>query len=78
MVLARLRAADSAPGVLDVLGGAEYYLAGGYPEDELRGRPGTIVARRDGAICRATADAAVWIPQLRARPAPGGPRRRPG
>ena len=73
-VLAKLRAADSSPGVLDVLGGAEYYLAGGYGEDELRGAPGTIVARRDGAICRATADGAVWIPQLRRRPAPGGPK----
>jgi putative two-component system protein, hydrogenase maturation factor HypX/HoxX len=73
-VLAKLRAADSAPGVLDVLGGAEYYLAGGHPEDELRGQAGTIVARRDGAICRATTDGAVWIPQLRARPAPGGPK----
>jgi putative two-component system protein, hydrogenase maturation factor HypX/HoxX len=72
-VLARLRAADSAPGVLDVLEGTEYYLAGGYPEDELAGRPGAVVARRDGAICRATVDGAVWIPRLRARPAPGGP-----
>src|SRR6516165_3562968 len=72
-VLARLRAADSAPGVLDVLGGAEYYLVGGYPEDELRGPPGAILAWRDGAICRATVDGAVWIPQLRRRPAPGGP-----
>jgi len=73
VVLAKLRAADSSPGVLDEIGGTEYYLAGGYPEDELRGRPGTIVARRDGAICRATSDGAVWIPQLRRRPAPGGP-----
>jgi len=32
------------------------------------------VARRDGAICRATSDGAVWISQLRARPAPGGPK----
>jgi putative two-component system protein, hydrogenase maturation factor HypX/HoxX len=71
-VLAKLRAADSSPGVLDVIGGAEYYLVGGYEEDELRGAPGQILARRDGAICRATADGAVWIPQLRARPAPGG------
>jgi putative two-component system hydrogenase maturation factor HypX/HoxX len=71
-VLAKLRAADSRPGVLDVIGGAEYYLVGGHDEDELRGVPGEILARRDGAICRATADGAVWIPQLRARPAPGG------
>ena len=72
-VLAKLRAADSSPGVLDVHGDAEYYLFGGHPEDELRGRPGTILAHRDGAICRATVDGAVWIPQLRRRPAPGGP-----
>ena len=72
-VLAKLRAADSSPGVLDTIGDAEYYLFGGHPEDELRGCPGTILARRDGAICRATVDGAVWIPQLRSRPAPGGP-----
>jgi len=73
-VLAKLRAADSSPGVLDVIGCAEYYLFGGYEEDDLRGEPGTILAWRDGAICRATADGAVWIPQLRRRPAPGGPK----
>jgi len=73
-VLAKLRAADSSPGVLDVLGGAEYYLVGGHAEDELRGAPGTILAQRDGAICRATIDGAVWIPRLRRRPAPGGPK----
>ena len=73
-VLAKLRAADSMPGVLDVIGGAEYYLAGGYEEDELRGEPGMILARRDGAICRATTDGAVWVPQLRRRPAFGGPK----
>jgi putative two-component system protein, hydrogenase maturation factor HypX/HoxX len=72
-VLARLRAADSRPGVLDVIGDGEYFLFGGHEEDQLRGDPGAIIARRDGAVCRATADGAVWIPQLRARPAPGGP-----
>ena len=73
-MLAKLRAADSSPGVLDMIGDAEYYLVGGHAEDDLRGEPGTIVARRDGAICRATSDGAVWIPQLRRRPAPGGPK----
>ena len=72
-VLAKLRAADSRPGVLDLIDGTAYFLYGGYQEDHLRGDPGTILARRGGAICRATTDGAVWIPQLRRRPAPGGP-----
>jgi putative two-component system hydrogenase maturation factor HypX/HoxX len=72
-VLAKLYAADSSPGVLDEIGGTEYYLIGGHPEDELSGELGTILAHRDGAICRATSDGAVWIPQLRRRPVPGGP-----
>jgi putative two-component system hydrogenase maturation factor HypX/HoxX len=72
-VVAKLRAADSSPGVLDVIGGTEYFLFGGYEDDHLRGAPGAIIARRDGAICRATVDGAVWIPQLRRRPVPGGP-----
>jgi putative two-component system protein, hydrogenase maturation factor HypX/HoxX len=72
-VLAKLRAADSQPGVLDVIGETEFFLFGGYEEGQLRGDPGAIVARRGGAICRATVDGAVWIPQLRRRPEPGGP-----
>ncbi|WP_371498638.1 hydrogenase maturation protein [Kitasatospora sp. NBC_00374] len=72
-VLRRLRAADSQPGVLDTLFGREYFLHGGHPEDRLRGAPGSVLATRDGAICRATADGAVWIPQLRPRRVPGGP-----
>ena len=72
-VLAKLRAADSSPGVMDVIDGTEYFLFGGYEEAELRGTPGAIVAHRDGAICRATVDGAVWIPQLRRRTVAGGP-----
>ncbi|MFF0611149.1 enoyl-CoA hydratase-related protein [Nocardia tengchongensis] len=72
-VLRKLRAADSNPGVLDQLYGREVFLHGGHLEDRLRGVPGSVIATRDGAICRATVDGAVWIPQLRARPLPGGP-----
>ncbi len=72
-VVRNLRAADSQPGVLDDLLGEEWYLHGGHPEDELRGRPGELLATRAGALCRATVDGAVWIPQLRARRRPGGP-----
>ncbi|MGW6836909.1 hydrogenase maturation protein [Streptomyces sp. NPDC054949] len=72
-VLRTLRAADSRPGVLDELLGGAWYLHGGRPEYELRGRPGELLATRDGAVCRATTDGAVWIPELRARRRPGQP-----
>lgn len=72
-VLRKLRAADSQPGVLDVLLGGEWYLHGGHPESVLRGRPGELLATRAGALCRATRDGAVWIPELRPRRVPGQP-----
>ncbi|MFJ9949640.1 hydrogenase maturation protein [Kitasatospora sp. NPDC091207] len=72
-VLRKLRAADSQPGVLDDLLGAAWYLHGGHPEPVLRGRPGDLLATRAGAVCRATSDGAVWIPELRRRRHPGGP-----
>lgn len=72
-VLRKLRAADSQPGILDELFGREYFLHGGHHEDRLRGIPGAVIATRAGAICRATVDGAVWLPQLRPRRVAGGP-----
>jgi putative two-component system hydrogenase maturation factor HypX/HoxX len=72
-VVRKLRAADSQPGVLDTLLGEEWYLHGGHPEDGLRGTPGELIATRAGAVCRATRDGAVWIPELRRRRRPGQP-----
>ncbi|MEU6553820.1 hydrogenase maturation protein [Streptomyces sp. NPDC046915] len=72
-VLRKLRGADSRPGVLDDLLGREVFLHGGHPEDELRGRPGDLLATRNGAVCRATRDGAVWIPELRPRRCSGDP-----
>ncbi|MFF9642970.1 enoyl-CoA hydratase-related protein [Kitasatospora aureofaciens] len=72
-VLRRLRAADSQPGVLDELCGGEWFLHGGHREPLLRGRPGELLATRAGAVCRATSDGAVWIPEMRRRRTPGGP-----
>jgi len=72
-VVRKLRAADSRPGVRDELLGDTWYLHGGHPEDTLTGRPGELLATRCGAICRATADGAVWIPELRAPRGPGEP-----
>lgn len=73
-VLRILRAADSQPGVRDHLLGTEWFLHGGHAEDGLRGRPGELIATRAGAVCRATVDGAVWIPELRARTGAGRPR----
>ncbi|MFE3445698.1 hydrogenase maturation protein [Nocardia sp. NPDC059180] len=72
-ILRTLRAADSQPGVLDELYGREYFVHGGHNEDQLRGAPGEVIATRDGAICRATVDGAIWLPQLRPRRVPGSP-----
>lgn len=66
-VVRKIRAADSAPGVLDSLFGLPVFLYGAHHEDRLKGAPGAIVARRDGAICRATIDGAVWITHLKLR-----------
>ena len=66
VVLRRIRAAEGHPGVLDAIGGEPFHLFGGHREGLLRGRAGAVIARRDGAICRATADGAVWITHLKA------------
>ena len=65
-MIAKLRAADGVPGVLDELYGEPVYLYDAHPEDSLQaGRPGAVIARRDGAILRATIDGAVWIGHLK-------------
>ncbi|TFH86563.1 hydrogenase maturation protein [Billgrantia azerbaijanica] len=64
-VLARLRAADGHPGVRDEIRGLPVSLYNPWPEASLRGAPGELLATRDGAICRATLDGAVWITHLR-------------
>ncbi len=41
------------------------YLYGAHEEGVLKGTPGEIIATRNGAICRATGDGAVWITHLK-------------
>jgi putative two-component system protein, hydrogenase maturation factor HypX/HoxX len=64
-VLRKIRAGDGHPGVLDEIAGQHFHLFGGHPERTLRGRTGELLAQRDGAICRATVDGAVWITHLK-------------
>lgn len=66
-VLRALWAADSQPGMPDELFGQRVLLAGIHEEDQLRGAPGEILATRNGAICRATKDGAVWITHVKRR-----------
>jgi putative two-component system hydrogenase maturation factor HypX/HoxX len=70
-VLRKLYAASGQPGVPDTVLGLCGRLHDPWPEDTLRGSPGAVIARRDGAICRATVDGAVWISAIMPNPAPG-------
>lgn len=64
-ILRKLNAADGFPGVADTLFGQACHLFDAWPEAALRGAPeampGDLVARREGALLRRTADGAVWI-----------------
>lgn len=70
-VLRKLRAASGQPGIPDHILGLSARLHDPWPEGTLRGLPGEVIARRDGAICRATIDGAVWITAITPDPAPG-------
>jgi len=63
----KIRAADSAPGVLSALFGKSCFLYGAHEEDRIQGPAGQVLARRDGAICIGTVDGAVWISNLKAK-----------
>src|SRR3972149_12340948 len=64
-VLRKINSADGSPGVTDKLGKELYHLYDACEEDSLRGKAGEIIARRHGAICRATRDGAVWVGHLK-------------
>ncbi|HYA79428.1 MAG TPA: hydrogenase maturation protein [Methylocystis sp.] len=64
-IMAKINAADSAPGVLDAQFGGPFFLYGAHIEDELRGAPGQLLAQRDGAVCVGTKDGAIWITHLK-------------
>jgi len=71
-IVQKIRSVERQQGVLDHIAGQSVHLHGVHEEDELRGKPGQIIAWRGDAVCRATGDGAVWITHLRARHAPPG------
>ncbi|WP_461831260.1 hydrogenase maturation protein [Aquifex sp.] len=64
-ILRKIYASDSQPGAGATLQGKEYYLYNAFPEEELKGKPGEIIALRDEAVCIGTKDGALWITHLR-------------
>ncbi|TKB49876.1 hydrogenase maturation protein [Ferrimonas sediminicola] len=65
-ILRKIRAADSFPGVLTELYGELVYLYGAHPENELGGAlPKTPLATREGALCIATIDGAIWVSHMK-------------
>jgi len=65
-IIKKINRLDSFPGVKDTILGVECYLFGAWDEDRLRGdNPKEILAKRDGAICLATIDGAIWITHLK-------------
>ena len=65
-IVDKINLSDSLPGVLDEVLGVACYLYGVHKEEKLRGKAKEILAKRDGAICLATIDGAVWISHLKA------------
>ena len=64
-ILAKIRAADGFPGVVDEAFGVPCHLFDAWPEQRLRGEPGAWLARRETAVCRATRDGALWLGHLK-------------
>ena len=48
-VIRKIRAGEGHPGVLDAIDGREFHLFGAHRERILHGRPGEMIAQRDGA-----------------------------
>ncbi len=65
-ILKKINTFDSFPGLKDEILGLDVYLFGAWSEERLCGsKPKEILAKRDGAICLATIDGALWITHLK-------------
>ena len=64
-ILRKITAADSDPGVLTSILGEEYFVFGAHLEETFRGEAGSILGRRNKAICIASYDKAIWLTNLK-------------
>jgi putative two-component system protein, hydrogenase maturation factor HypX/HoxX len=72
-IVRRIRAADGSPGVLTELCGLPVHAYDARPGHPSAGEPGTVAARRHGAVLVRAGSGGVWLGHLRALPAGGGP-----
>ncbi len=68
-IVRRVRAADGSPGVLTELCGLPFYAYDAHLGRPPAGEPGTIAARRHGAVLVRAGTGGVWLGHLRATPA---------
>lgn len=64
-ILRRIRAADGRPGVHTTLAGIPVAVFDAHPGTAPPGEPGTIAARRHGAVLVRTGDGALWVGHAR-------------
>lgn len=64
-IIKKINMSDSYPGVKDNIQGIECYLYGASFEQNFKGEPKEILAKRDGAICLGTIDGAIWISHIK-------------
>ncbi len=64
-IIKKINMSDSFPGVKENFLGIDCYIYGVCKEGVLKGEPKQILAKRDGAICIATLDGAIWISHLK-------------
>lgn len=66
IIVQKINKLDSIPGIIDEILGMKVALFGAHAEEKLSGKKvKEILAKRDGAICLATKDGAVWISHLK-------------
>ena len=66
-VLRKINSGDGRPGVRDTVLGLPVWLYDAHADDQVTGQPGAVIGRREGAVCVATVDGAIWIGQARRR-----------
>ncbi len=66
-VLGKINSGDGRPGVRDVLLDRPVWLYDAHADDRVTGDAGRVIGRREGAVCVATVDGAIWIGHARLR-----------